>query len=281
MKAVLPGTDKLIKRALAEDHGSAGDLTSTAVVATDQHATGEIVVREACRIAGLRAALRAFLIHDPSLTTTELFEDGDDAGEGVTVATVAGDARSILGAERVSLNLLGQLCGVATATARLVALVEGTRARIVDTRKTTPGMRALQKAAVRSGGGANHRFGLYDAVLIKDNHIVAAGSIEAAVERAREAVGHTLTIEVEADTLAQVSAAADLGVDVVLLDNMTPETLRRAVVLVAGRCKTEASGGITEDTVRSVAESGVDVISVGAITHSAAAIDVGLDLRLD
>jgi nicotinate-nucleotide pyrophosphorylase (carboxylating) len=272
-------TDALLRHALSEDLGLAGDLTSRATIPEAARSTARIVSREAGRISGLAAALRVFELVDPSLVLHGTSSDGAAVTVGETLATVRGLARSILSAERVALNLLGHLSGVATATAALVEAVEGTGARITDTRKTTPGLRSLEKAAVRDGGGINHRFGLFDAVMIKDNHLAAVGSIALAVERARDGVGHTVTVEVEADTVQQASEAAECGADIVLLDNMNPVVMRTAVKTIAGRCIVEASGGITLETVRLVAETGVDVISVGWITHSAPSLDIALEIE--
>ena len=204
--------------------------------------------------------------------------DGDDVAAATTLATVSGPTRALLAGERTCLNLLGRLCGIATATADLVRRVEGTGAAIVDTRKTTPGLRALEKYAVRCGGGANHRFGLDDAVLIKDNHIAAAGSVATAITRVRQRVGHLVSVEVEVDDLEQLAEALDAGVDAVLCDNMPLDVLRRAVEVVGGRVPVEASGGITPATVRAVAETGVDLISAGFLTHSVRQLDVAFDL---
>lgn len=230
-------------------------------------------------MAGLATALRVFELVDEDVAIGALVADGDLVHAGDRLATVRGSARSLLAAERLALNLLGQLSGVATATRRLVDRVEGTGARIIDTRKTVPLLRALQKHAVVAGGGGNHRMGLYDQVLIKDNHIGAVGSAAEAVRRARGAVGDGMTVEVELDDLDELEAVIEAGADVVMLDNMDPETMRRAVQAAAGRVLLEASGGITLDTVRAVAESGVDLISVGWLTHSAPALDVALDFE--
>ncbi len=272
------GVDALVRRALEEDLGSAGDLTSNATIPHDHVSQGSIVARSAGHVAGLDAATRAFTLLDAGVAVELQVEDGDRVDAGTELARVAGPTRSLLAAERTCLNLLGHLCGVATATATMVRLVAGTSAVIVDTRKTLPGLRALQKYAVRAGGGSNHRFGLDDAVLIKDNHIAAVGSVGSAVRAARSRVGHMVKIEVEVDSLDQLDDALGAGVDAVLLDNMTPDELGEAVRRVAGRCITEASGGITPDTVRAVAESGVDLVSVGWLTHSAPQLDVGFDL---
>ena len=270
--------EEVVRRALAEDLGRAGDLTTDAVVPPNTWAQARLVARRAGRVAGLEVALSAFRQLDPQVQVQPRLGDGDDAAADQTLAQGAGLARPLLGAERTALNLLGRLCGIATATRDLVRAVDGTGARVVCTRKTTPGLRALEKYAVRCGGGANHRFGLDDAVLIKDNHVALAGGVRAAIERARAHVGHLVKIEVEVDALAQLDEALAAGVDAVLLDNMELETLREAVRRVAGRAVTEASGGIRPETIRAVAETGVDLISVGWITHSAPALDVALDV---
>jgi nicotinate-nucleotide pyrophosphorylase (carboxylating) len=228
-------------------------------------------------VAGLDLALLAFRLVDPSIASDVTRRDGSRAEPGETIAILAGPARGLLTAERTALNFLCHLSGIATATASVVAAVRGTRARVTCTRKTLPGLRAVQKHAVRIGGGSNHRFGLDDAVLIKDNHIAAAGGIGPAVERARAAVGHLVKVEVEVDTLAQLDEALAVGVDAVLLDNMQLEELRDAVAAVGGRAITEASGRITPESAPAVAATGVDLISIGWLTHSAAALDIGLD----
>ncbi|HYD29705.1 MAG TPA: carboxylating nicotinate-nucleotide diphosphorylase [Azospirillaceae bacterium] len=270
--------DPIVRAALEEDLGRAGDLTTDAIVPADATATARLVARKEGRVAGLAVALAAFRTLDPAIAVTIETADGDDVATGGTIATVRGSARAIITAERTALNLMGKLSGIATATRALVRAVEGTRARIVCTRKTTPGLRALEKHAVRLGGGFNHRFGLDDAVLVKDNHIAVAGGIRTAVERVRATVGHMVKVEVEVDTLEQLEELLTLPVDVVLLDNMDPQTLRRAVARVDGRMLTEASGNVTLDTVRRIAETGVDMISVGWITHSAPNLDIGLDI---
>jgi nicotinate-nucleotide pyrophosphorylase (carboxylating) len=269
--------EPLVRAALLEDLGRAGDLTTDTVVPADATASARFVARHSGRVAGLTVSLSAFRLLDPGLTIETLIPDGSDVSPGDTLAVVSGLARPILSAERTALNLLGRLCGIATATRGLVQAVEGCRARITCTRKTTPGLRALEKEAVRLGGGSNHRFGLDDAVLIKDNHLIAGGGIQAAVARARAGLGHMVKIEVEVDTLAQLEELIPLGVDAVLLDNMPPDTLARAVRMVDGRMLTEASGNISARTVRAVAETGVDMISVGWLTHSVTNFDVGLD----
>jgi nicotinate-nucleotide pyrophosphorylase (carboxylating) len=269
--------EPLVRAALLEDLGRAGDLTTDTVVPAEATARARFVARHPGRVAGLTVSLSAFRLLDPALSIETVIPDGGDVLPGDTLAVVSGLARPILSAERTALNLLGRLCGIATATRGLVQAVEGCKARITCTRKTTPGLRALEKEAVRLGGGSNHRFGLDDAVLIKDNHLIAGGGIQAAVARARAGLGHMVKIEVEVDTLAQLEELIPLGVDAVLLDNMPPETLSRAVRMVDGRMLTEASGNINAKTVRAVAETGVDMISVGWLTHSVTNFDVGLD----
>lgn len=270
--------EPIVRAALAEDLGRAGDITTDSIVPADAVATARLAARRDGRVAGLDVALSAFRILDPAAELRVEHGDGSDVAPGGTIATVTARARALLTAERTALNLLGRLSGIATATRALVREVEGTRARIVCTRKTTPGLRVLEKHAVRLGGGFNHRFGLDDAVLVKDNHIAVAGGIRPAVERVRAAIGHMVKVEVEVDTLAQLEELLTLPVDVVLLDNMDPETLRRAVAMVDGRMVTEASGNVTLSTARAIAESGVDMISVGWLTHSAPNLDVGLDM---
>ena len=269
-----------VRAALAEDIGS-GDATTLATVPADAQLTAAMVAREPLVLAGLAFAEAAFRELAPTLSITYLARDGEPCRAGQTLLHVSGPARAILTAERVALNFVQRLSGVATLTAQFVAAVHGTRAQILDTRKTTPGWRRLEKYAVHCGGGTNHRVGLFDQILIKDNHLAALrdaqpNAIAAAVQRAR-AQFPQLKVEVEADTLAQVAQAADAGADIILLDNMTTAQLREAVRLVARRAQTEASGGVRLDTVRAIAEAGVDFISVGALTHSARAVDIGLD----
>ncbi len=266
-----------IRDALQEDLGRAGDVTSELTIPADQKASARLVARKPGHIAGLIAARIACRLVDASLRFEVSAPDGSKVEAGALIATVAGPARAILTAERVALNFTGHLSGVATATAALVEAVKGTGARIVCTRKTLPNLRILQKYAVRCGGGFNHRFGLDDAVLIKDNHIAAAGGIAPVMERVRAGLGHMTKIEIEVDTLAQLEEALSLGADTILLDNMTPDDLRRAVGLAKGRAVLEASGNVTLATVRAIAETGVDYISSGAITHSAPNLDIGLD----
>jgi nicotinate-nucleotide pyrophosphorylase (carboxylating) len=269
--------EPLVRAALEEDLGKAGDITSALTIAEGTQSSARIMARRPGVVAGLNCAQIAFRLVDPTLHFKAAAADGDAVTPGTLLATLEGEARSILTGERVALNFLGHLSGVATATAALVAAVEGTKARIVCTRKTLPGLRSLQKYAVRCGGGYNHRFGLDDAVLVKDNHIAAAGGIGPALSRLRAGLGHMVKIEVEVDSLDQLEEALSLGVDAVLLDNMTPQMLAEAVTLTAGRATLEASGNVTLQSVRAIALSGVDYISSGAITHSAANLDLGLD----
>lgn len=266
-----------VRAALAEDSGRAGDITSQLTIPADTTATAKLVARKPGRLAGLICAQAGFRLVDPALKFEAVTPDGSDIAAGMLLATVSGSARSILTAERVALNFLGPLSGTATATAALVKSVEGTSARIVCTRKTLPGLRLLQKYAVRCGGGFNHRFGLDDAAMIKDNHIQAAGGIAPAIARLRAGLGHMVKIELEVDTLAQLDEGLALGVDTILLDNMSLEDLRRAALMAKGRAVLEASGNVTLDSVRAIAETGVDYISSGAITHSAPNLDIGLD----
>lgn len=273
-----PGVEELLRRELSADLGRAGDITSNATIPFDHVSTGALSARTPGTIAGLAQASRAFTLLDPAVAVTFHLVDGTSVAGGECLATVAGPTRSLLAAERTCLNLLAHLSGIATVTAEMVAIVAGTKAQIVDTRKTLPGLRPLQKYAVRCGGGANHRLGLDDAVLIKDNHISAVGSLSSAVKAARAAVGHMVKLEVEVDTLEQLDEALRAGVDAVLLDNMTVAELAEAVQRVAGRCATEASGGVMPDTVRAIAETGVDLISVGWLTHSPRQLDIGFDL---
>lgn len=271
--------EPLVRAALLEDLGRAGDLTTDAIVAKDRHATTVLAARQRGIVAGLDLAMLAFKLIDPNVEMTVERADGSEVTAGETVASVSGPARGILTAERTALNFLCHLSGIATATASVVAAVRDHGAKIVCTRKTTPGLRAVEKYAVRAGGGSNHRFGLDDAILIKDNHIAIAGRIRTAIERARMSVGHLVKIEVEVDTLAQLEEALALGPDAVLLDNMPVHDLRQAVALVAGRAITEASGRITAATAPAIAATGVDLISVGWLTHSAPILDIGLDYR--
>ena len=261
--------------ALAEDVGE-GDVTTDATVDAAATGTADLVVKEDGVVCGLDVAEAVFRAVDPELRFERLVDEGAVVAAGTAVVRVIGPERAILTGERTALNFLARLSGVATLTRRYVDAVEGTGAAILDTRKTTPGLRALEKHAVACGGGRNHRFGLDDGVLVKDNHLRAAGSVANAVERLR--VAASLPIEVECDTLVQVEEALAAGADAILLDNMTPDLLRDAVALVDGRARLEASGGVTLDTIRAIAETGVDEISVGALTHSARSLDVSLEL---
>lgn len=269
--------EPLVRSALLEDLGRAGDLTSNAIIPADTVSTMRLAARQGGVVAGLDVACLAFRMIDPAVEIAVACADGSHVSTGETIATVRGPARALLSAERTALNFLCHLSGVATSTAGVVSAVCGYKAGIVCTRKTTPGLRALEKYAVRAGGGANHRFGLDDAVLIKDNHIAIAGDIVTAIERARTGVGHMVRIEVEVDTLEQLDKALQAGVDAVLLDNMSLEQLSRAVEMVAGRAVTEASGRVTPDTAPAIAATGVDLISIGWLTHSAPILDIGLD----
>jgi nicotinate-nucleotide pyrophosphorylase (carboxylating) len=269
--------EPLVRLALAEDFGRAGDITTDAVIPASARMSAVINAREPGLAAGYDAARLALKLVDDEATWATLVDEGDRFAKSAELVRITGSARSILMAERVMLNFIGPLSGVATLTARYVDAIHGTHARIVCTRKTTPGFRALEKRAVRLGGGVNHRLGLDDAILIKDNHIAAAGGVGPVLLRARAAVGHLRAIEIEVDSLEQLAEALPLKPDAVLLDNMKPDMLRKAVAMVGGRCKTEASGGVRLETVKGIADTGVDFISVGALTHSAVNLDVGLD----
>jgi len=281
MPSALPSVmmEPLVRMALLEDLGRAGDLTTDAIVPADRRATALLVARQPGVVAGLDLARLAFQLIDPAIELAIKHNDGAVLAAGDMIASVTGPARGILTAERVALNFLCRLSGIATATASVVAAVRNYRTSIVCTRKTTPGLRTIEKYAVRVGGGSNHRFGLDDAVLIKDNHVAIAGGVTEAVRRAKSGVGHLVKIELEVDTLDQLREALDQGVDAVLLDNMDPATLARAVALVAGRAVTEASGRITPATAPQVAAAGVDLISIGWLTHSVSVLDIGLDFR--
>ncbi|MBV9467913.1 MAG: carboxylating nicotinate-nucleotide diphosphorylase [Abitibacteriaceae bacterium] len=269
----------LIEAALREDVRS-GDITTTALIPKHTQAWAHMVFRESGVVSGVIAARLAFQMLSEDIRAEVLFRPGCQVEAGDTVLQVTGDARAILTAERVALNFVQRLSGIATVTRQFVDAVAGTRAQIVDTRKTTPGLRLLEKYAVRCGGGSNHRFALDDLILIKDNHIALCGGIAPAVQRARQHVGHAVKIEVECDTLEQVEEAVQSRADIILLDNMQPEQLRAAVEMIGGRALTEASGGVNLSTVRAIAESGVDLISVGALTHSARSLDIGLDIEM-
>jgi nicotinate-nucleotide pyrophosphorylase (carboxylating) len=273
--------EPIVHVALLEDLAHGGDITTDAIVPADLQTRARIVARQPGVIAGLDAALLVFELLQPRATTFSLLvDDGGTVGAGTVVAELEGPARVLLTGERTMLNLLCRLSGIASATRKLVDAIAGTRARVIDTRKTTPGLRILEKYAVRCGGGANHRFGLDDAVLIKDNHLALAGSIHEAVARVRERNGHMVKVEVEVDTLEQLREALREPIDAVLLDNMDATTLQEAVRIVNGAVLTEASGGVRPENVAAIARAGVDLISVGWITHSAPALDLGLDIAL-
>jgi nicotinate-nucleotide pyrophosphorylase (carboxylating) len=281
MQQLLPlQYEPILLHALAEDVGN-GDITSQLTVPANRTARAVMIAKQDGVVAGLTVACRTFTLVDNHAVWEPHVLDGDRVTPGTPLATITGPARGVLTAERVALNVLQRMSGVATMTARFVELVQGTPARIVDTRKTTPGLRVLEKYAVRVGGGYNHRIGLYDMVLIKDNHLVAGGGVRATVERAREAGGHALKIEVECKTLDEVDEAVEARADILLLDNMTTDQMTEAVRRVGGRSLTEASGGVRLDTVAAIARTGVDLISVGALTHSAPALDISLDFQLD
>ena len=271
--------EPMVRAALLEDLGRAGDITSDAIIPAGLNATVAMVSRQEGVVAGLDFAACAFRLIDPAIAIDIARPDGSMLSPGTMIATIAGPARAILTAERTALNFLGHLSGIASATHAIVQAISGHRARICCTRKTMPGLRAAQKYAVRAGGGSNHRFGLDDAVLIKDNHVAIAGGIARAIRRARAGVGHLVKIEVEVDTLDQLREAMEERVDAVLLDNMGPDMLTEAVGIVAGRAITEASGRIRPETAAAVAASGVDLISIGWLTHSASVLDIGLDHR--
>ena len=269
--------EPVVRQALLEDLGGAGDLTTDALVPPEATRTMALIARQRGIVAGLEPALLAFRLIDPAIAIEVLQPEGTVVEAGTAIARLNGPARGILTAERTALNFLCHLSGIATATARMVEAIAGTRARIVSTRKTTPGLRILEKRAIRAGGGAEHRYGLDDAMLIKDNHVAIAGGVRPALERARARAGHMVRIELEVDSLDQLEEALAIGVDAVLLDNFSPPTLRRAVAMVGDRAITEASGGVTPATVAEIAATGVDLISVGWLTHSAPALDIALD----
>ncbi len=270
---------RAVEAALLEDLGLTGDITTIATVSPAAKIKAVFASRSPGVISGLDMAREAFRALDPSVVFEITVQDGDKVSAKTVVAKVSGNARAILTGERVALNFLGRMSGVASLTRQYVDAISGTKAQIADTRKTTPGLRTFEKYAVRCGGGHNHRTGLFDAILIKDNHIVAAGGIASAIEAARAYAGHMVKIEIEVDTLQQLQEVLTHKVDAVLLDNMSTDTLRTAVGMVNGRAITEASGGVNLQTVRAIAETGVDMISVGALTHSAPVLDLGLDFK--
>jgi nicotinate-nucleotide pyrophosphorylase (carboxylating) len=273
--------EEAVTRTLKEDLGRAGDITSIATVPEDTRGRAVVVARKAGVISGLPLVAEAFLRLAPQIKIEPHARDGATVKAGTKLVTITGDARAILGAERTALNFAGHLSGIATATAEFVKRIAHTKARVVCTRKTTPGLRALEKYAVRCGGGYNHRFGLDDAILIKDNHIAVAGGIRAVLTRAKQAAGHLVKIEIEVDSLDQLKEVIDIGLaDVVLIDNFDPAAMRKAVAMVAGRLVIEASGGITLESAAAIAETGIDYLSSGALTHSVRNLDVGLDIEM-
>lgn len=274
----MTGLDRIIENALEEDIHT-GDITTLAVVRERHEARARLTAKEPLILAGIEVAVRVFRMVDPRIAFTPRFSDGDKLQSGDVIAEMLGDAASLLQGERVALNFLQRMCGVATLTGQYMTAVKGTKARIVDTRKTTPGLRSVEKYAVRVGGGNNHRSGLYDGVLIKENHITAAGGIGIAIARARGYIPHTMKIEVETETLAEVAEALAAGADIIMLDNMDLAAMREAVAMIAGRALVEASGGVNLETVREIAETGVDIISVGALTHSCRAMDISMLLE--
>lgn len=275
----MTGIDMIIDNALAEDIHT-GDITTLAVVREGRNARAILKAKEPMLLAGIKVAARVFQRLDERIVFTALFDEGRRLAKGDIIAEIHGEASMLLQGERVALNLLQRMCGIATITDRYVEAVRGTKARVVDTRKTTPGLRVLEKYAVRVGGGMNHRTGLYDGVLIKENHIAAAGGITEAVQRARSYIPHTLKIEIETETLEQVVEALAAGADIIMLDNMDVPTMCEAVAKINGKALVEASGGVNLDSIRSIAETGVDIISVGALTHSARAVDISMLLEV-
>jgi nicotinate-nucleotide pyrophosphorylase (carboxylating) len=281
MPAPLPQIiiEPLVRMALAEDFGRSGDITGNATIPAETRSRVVIAARETGRIAGLDLAECAFLSVDPQLNIKRLKPEGSDVAKGDAVMEIEGRARSILAAERVALNFVGRMSGIATLTLKMVRATGNHKARIAATRKTTPGLRAIEKYAVMVGGGIPHRYGLDDAILIKDNHIAMAGGVRNAIRSAKQSIGHTVKLEVEVDTLSQLDEVLDEGVDIVMLDNMSIDDMTTAVARVAGRALVEASGGVTLDRIPAIAATGVDLISSGAITHSAPNFDVGLDFK--
>ena len=267
--------DDIIKNALREDIHT-GDLTTQAVVPEPRAVTARLVAKEVLTVAGISVAARVFAVLDTTIVFETCCQDGQVLDKGAVLARMSGDAAQLLQGERVALNLLQRMCGIATLTSCYVQAVQGTKARIVDTRKTTPGLRVLEKYAVRVGGGINHRTGLYDGILIKENHIAAAGGIAEAIRRARAYIPHTLKIEIETETIEQVQEALAAGADIIMLDNMDCDTMRHCAALINGKALVEASGGVNLATVRAIAETGVDIISIGALTHSPRAMDISM-----
>ncbi|KEO83394.1 carboxylating nicotinate-nucleotide diphosphorylase [Tumebacillus flagellatus] len=278
MKLDIRAIETIVQNALAEDVGF-GDITTNSIVPTDKLGRGLLVTKEPGVIAGLDVAELVFRLVDPNLTVTRHVEDGEQVPKGHLVMEVNGSARSILTGERVALNFLQRLSGIATRTAKFVEMVRYYNAKIVDTRKTTPGLRVLEKYAVVVGGGRNHRFGLFDAVLIKDNHIEIAGGVKQAIIAARHQIPHTMRVEVEVENMEMIDEALEVKADIIMLDNMTPEQMDAAVEKIAGRALVEASGGVTEETIVEIAKTGVDYISIGALTHSIKSLDISLDIE--
>ncbi len=274
---MIPNIDRIIKLALEEDIGPQ-DITTYNLVSSEKKGKGEFLCKSAGIIAGLQVCERVFALIEPNIDFIMYKKDGDIVKAGEIIATVSGGLRTLLTGERVALNFLQRMSGIATQTGHLADLIADKKAKLVDTRKTTPGMRILEKYAVRMGGGRNHRFGLFDGAMIKDNHIKAVGSITEAVRLLKHSLAHTIKIEVEAENIEQIREALTAGADIILLDNMTPAELKEAVSFIAGRALTEASGGINQDNIRAVADSGVDLISVGALTHSVKSLDISFNL---
>lgn len=269
------GLDRIIENALLEDIHT-GDITTLAVVPESRKIRAKLVAKEPMILCGNNVASRVFHFLDQAICYNSRYQDGSHLESGEIIAEISGEAALLLQGERVALNLLQRMCGIATLTSRFVEAVRGTKARVVDTRKTTPGLRQLEKYSVRVGGGSNHRTGLYDGVLIKENHIAAAGGISVAIQRARANIPHTLKIEIETETLMQVEEALNSGADIIMLDNMDNATMKKAVEMIDGSALVEASGGVNLETIRNIAETGVDLISVGALTHSARAMDISM-----
>lgn len=269
-----------VAQSLEEDLGLSGDITSQACLPADSRAQVVMATRRDGVVSGTQLAIEAFRQMDPRITVSVLKPDGATIKKGDVLLTVEGNARAVLSAERTALNFMGRMCGIATLTAAYVARIAHTKARVLDTRKTTPGLRAFEKYAVLCGGGVNHRFGLFDAILIKDNHVGVAGGVKPALQRAKQHASSMVKIEIEVDTLDQLAQVLEEGADIVMLDNMEPDRLREAVAMIAGRIVTEASGGVTLDSIREIAETGVDYISSGALTHSAPVLDIGLDIQI-
>lgn len=273
--------EPLVRQAILEDLGHGNDVTSENIIPPDKEATAVMHARTRGVVAGIRVAEMAFRMIDPTLVMNRYVSSGDAVLKGKEILSIQGSAQSIMAGERVALNFISHLSGVATLTARYVEEIKGTQAKICCTRKTIPGLRTLQKYAVLAGGGSNHRFGLDDCVLIKDNHIAIAGGVKNALDKAKAHTGHMMKVEIEVDTLAQLEEVlAHGGADVVMLDNMAPDMLIKAVAMINGRLITEASGGVSLETVAEIAKTGVDYISVGALTHSAPSLDIGLDINL-